>query len=48
MPMPQNVNSREFYHALISLAGSTLYPIALGLLIPVFMYTIVLEKEERL
>ena len=28
--------------------GASLYPIALSLLLPVFMYAIVLEKEEKL
>ena len=32
----------------ISVTGATLYPLALSLLLPIFMYTIVLEKEEKI
>ena len=32
----------------MGLAGVGLYPLALSLLMPVFMYSIVMEKEERL
>lgn len=32
----------------ISVIGASLYPLALSLLLPIFMYTIVLEKEEKL
>lgn len=33
---------------IISMTGATLYPLALSLLLPIFMYTIVLEKEEKI
>ena len=33
---------------LISLTGSTLFPLCLSLLLPIFMYTLVHEKEEKL
>ena len=33
---------------MLNLTGSTLFPLALSLLLPIFMYSIVLEKEERL
>ena len=46
--MPEKVDMKEIYLALINFTGATLYPLALGLLIPVFMYTLVLEKEEKL
>lgn len=33
---------------IISITGASLYPLALSLLLPIFMYVIVLEKEEKL
>ena len=33
---------------LLNILGSTLFPLSLSLLLPVFMYAIVLEKEEKL
>lgn len=47
-PMPESITSQAIMAKIISIAGGTLYPIALSLLLPVFMHTIVLEKEERL
>ena len=35
-------------NAIVSVVGASIYPIAISLLLPVFMYAIVLEKEERL
>ena len=32
----------------ISVIGAMLYPLSLSLLTPVFLYAMVLEKEERL
>jgi len=47
-PMPESTTSQAIMAKIISIAGGSLYPIALSLLLPVFMHTIVLEKEERL
>lgn len=33
---------------LITLVGSTIFPLCLSLLLPIFMYNIVHEKEEKL
>jgi len=33
---------------MLNLLGASLYPLALSLLMPVFMYSLVLEKEEKL
>jgi len=46
--MPQSTSSKAFIAKIINISAATLYPIALSLLMPVFMQTIVLEKEERL
>lgn len=46
--MPFELNSSENIERTISLVGSFFYPIAVSLLMPLFMYTIVLEKESRL
>lgn len=47
--MPQSTSdSDSFINGIINLAGASLYPLSLSLLLPVFMYSIVLEKEERL
>lgn len=40
--------SGSLIDGIINLAGASLYPLSLSLLLPVYMYTIVLEKEERL
>lgn len=48
MRMP-NVEGATFYmQKAISLAGSFLYPVALSLLLPIFLSSLVLEKEEGL
>lgn len=47
-PMPFELNTADNVQRIINLAGSTFYPIAVSLLMPLFMYTIVLEKESRL
>ncbi len=47
-PMPFELNTSDNVQRIINLAGSTFYPIAVSLLMPLFMYTIVLEKESRL
>jgi hypothetical protein len=46
--MPLIGEDRSFLLKLINVTGSTMYPMALALLLPVFLYAIVLEKEERL
>ena len=46
--MPLLGQESSFIMTLINLAGSGLYPLSLSLLLPVFMYAIVLEKEEKL
>ena len=33
---------------MVSITGASLYPLSLSLLLPIFMYIIVLEKEEKL
>ena len=38
----------NYIYELLSVTGATLYPLALSLLLPIFMYTIVLEKEEKI
>lgn len=47
MPMNDNDNS-ENIQRIINIAGITIYPVAISLLMPLFMYTIVLEKESKL
>ena len=44
--MPPNENS--FVDTLINSISGLIYPLGLSLLFPVFLYSIVLEKEERL
>ena len=46
--MPITTSESSFIMKIINVTGASLYPIALSLLLPVFMYAIVLEKEERL
>ena len=46
--MPTSMTTAALLAKIISLAGGSLYPIALALLFPIFMQAIVLEKEERL
>jgi len=46
--MPIVGDDKTFIIRLISMTGATLYPLALSLLLPIFMYVIVLEKEEKL
>ena len=43
--MPFSSNDGENVQRIINVAGSTFYPLAISLLMPLFMYTIVLEKE---
>lgn len=46
--MPFTSNSSDILKNLINFLGSILYPVSISLLMPMFMYTIVLEKEFRL
>ena len=43
--MPFTTSDGENIQRIINVAGSTFYPLAISLLMPLFMYTIVLEKE---
>jgi len=47
-PMPVTSSKDIFMSQIYNVIGATLYPIALSLLLPVFLYALVLEKEERL
>jgi hypothetical protein len=46
--MPITVHADQELYRLLNVIGASLYPICLSLLLPVFMYALVLEKEERL
>ncbi|RZK04313.1 MAG: hypothetical protein EOO43_22500, partial [Flavobacterium sp.] len=46
--MPMAGIETNFLLKLLSMTEAILYPISLSLLLAVFMYTLVLEKEERL
>ena len=46
--MPTKDQNQSWLMKIINLAGASLFPLSLSLLLPVFMYAIVLEKEERL
>lgn len=46
--MPFTSNTSDILKNLINFLGSILYPVSISLLMPMFMYTIVLEKEFRL
>jgi hypothetical protein len=46
--MPEIASEEMLLNIIFSYTGLSLYPIALSLLLPVFLYSIVLEKEERL
>ena len=46
--MPLEGQDKSWIMRIINITGASLYPLALSLLLPVFMYVIVLEKEERL
>ena len=48
MTMPIEINQSANIERLIGFAGVIFFPMALSLLMPLFMYTIVLEKESRL
>ena len=46
--MPYKQDDNDNIQRIINLAGSTFYPMAVSLLMPLFLYTIVLEKESKL
>ena len=46
--MPLQNEDRSLIMKIINITGATLYPFALALLLPVFLYAIVLEKEVLL
>jgi hypothetical protein len=47
--MPLTTESgNSLLDSIINLAGGSLYPLSLSLLLPVFMYSLVLEKEDKL
>lgn len=46
--MPFELDNAENIQRIINILGSTFYPLAISLFMPLFMYTIVLEKESRL
>lgn len=46
--MPMINEDKKMLAKFISITGSTLFPFSLSLLLPIFMYIIVHEKEEKL
>jgi hypothetical protein len=46
--MPTEIDNGDNVQRLINLCGNIFYPMAVSLLMPLFMYTIVLEKEAKL
>jgi hypothetical protein len=46
--MPAEIDTTENIQKIINLCGSMFYPMAISLLMPLFMYTIILEKESKL
>ena len=46
--MPFIFNGNKTVSQLLNILGATLFPLALSLLLPVFMYSIVVEKEDKL
>lgn len=46
--MPFELDNSENVQRVINFAGASFYPLAISLLMPLFMYTIVLEKESKL
>jgi hypothetical protein len=45
---PTTESGNSLLDSIINLAGGSLYPLSLSLLLPVFMYSLVLEKEDKL
>jgi hypothetical protein len=46
--MPVIWNGNKLIQQFLNVLGGTLYPLALALLLPVYMYSIVQEKEDKL
>jgi hypothetical protein len=46
--MPQDESGLNFVDTLINFVAVIIFPISLSLLFPVFLHTVVLEKEEKL
>lgn len=46
--MPEDESGISFVDTLISFIAVLIFPVSLSLLFPVFLYTVVLEKEEKL
>jgi len=46
--MPSLTGESDIVMGIISIIGGSLYPFALSILLPVYMFNLVLEKEERL
>ena len=46
--MPFTLSGDAFITKIMSILGATMYPIGLSVILPVFLYTLVLEKEEKL
>lgn len=46
--MPQDESGISFIDTLISIIAILIFPVSLSLLFPVYLYTVVLEKEEKL
>lgn len=46
--MPFTLSEESFINKIMSILGATMYPIGLSVILPVFLYSLVLEKEEKL
>lgn len=46
--MPITIEQDAFVKNVLSITGASLFPLALSLLLPIFMHSIVSEKEEKL
>lgn len=46
--MPEDESGVSFIDTIINLVAILIFPVSLSLLFPVFLYTVVLEKEEKL
>jgi len=46
--MPFMGEDKGIISKIVSLTGSSLFPVSLSLLLPIFMYNIVQEKEEKI
>lgn len=47
MYMPFSGEDKSFINKMVNILGSGLYPLGLSLLLPLFLYMVVSEKEER-